>query len=305
MTSFISYANRPSRLSILSDDAIDRSGGSGLPNSFNYPLQENILNAKAVQLMAARIPNVFPPIPPYQRYFGYFIAGVPTFFMVQHDSPEPSLIYSNYAALATQLNIDAAYRVTWVGTPLRKADFLAAPLVGAELSFAMNVNTERIVATNLTLLPITLMTEFQISKYFAQGELVKNYLYLNFLLGFDTVNATIVPASLPPFVIGTLEAVSYINLARTSAIYIMSNISINGSMLSNGDRNLLQMIPVDVPFLNIINYQAATAQYTEAVTGTIGTISIYLLDDNLQPLIMPENAETLFELGFLYEDSVR
>lgn len=303
MRPLVSYANRPARLSILSDDAIDRAG-AGLPSNFNYPLQENILDAKAVQLMSARIPNVFPPIPPYQRIFGYKLVnalGVVTaikFFQIQHNSVYPDLIYANYAAVATQLNIDAGFTVTYAGIPLTQADLLAAPPSAADMTFAMNVGTERLVLTNVNALNnIVLLTEQEITQYFVPNTFVKNYLTLNFLLGFETRFPTIAP------ILGTLEATSYIDLLRTSAIYIMSNLTLNGTMLSNGARNLLQMIAVTEPFLTVIDYQAAASHYTEAIPQTIGTISIYLLDDNLQPLELPENAQTLFEFGFLYDDS--
>jgi hypothetical protein len=303
MRPLVSYANRPARLSILSDDAIDRAG-AGLPSNFNYPLQENILDAKAIQLMSARIPNVFPPIPPYQRIFGYKLVnalGVVTaikFFQIQHNSLLPDLIYANYAAVATQLNIDAGFTVTYTGTLLTKADLLAAPPSAADMTFAMNTGTQRLVLTNVNALNnIVLLTEQEITQYFVPNTFVKNYLTLNFLLGFETRFPTIAP------ILGTLEATSYIDLLRTSAIYIMSNLTLNGTLLSNGARNLLQMIAVQQPFLTVIDYLASTGQYTEAVPQTIGTISLYLLDDNLQPLDLPENAQTLFEIGFLYDDS--
>lgn len=300
----VSYANRPARLSILSDDAIDRAA-AGIPSNFNYPLQENILNAKAIQLMSARIPNVFPPIPPYQRIFGYRLVNPITgavfaakFFQIEHNKVVADQIYANYAAVATQLNIDAGFTVTYAGIPLTKANLLAAPPSAPDMTFAINPVNQKLVITNINaLFDIYLIPETEMGIYFVDGTFVKNYLYLNFLLGFETRFFTVAP------VLGTLTAVSYIDLLRTSAIYIMSNLTLNGTLLSNGARNLLQMIAVTEPFLTVINYQASTAQYTEAIPQTIGTISIYLLDDNLQPLDLPENAQTLYEIGFLYDDS--
>jgi hypothetical protein len=78
----------------------------------------------------------------------------------------------------------------------------------------------------------------------------------------------------------------------------------NGTYTSNGFRNILQTIPVSVPTLGLITYQSSQRHYIYSVPKTIGTITIELLDDNLQPINLPENAQTEFEIGVVYKGEI-
>lgn len=294
----ISYASRPSRIFVRSDDAIDRAG-TGLPSNFVLPLVENILDAKAVQLLSCRIPNVMPQIPDYQRYFVYEVGGQYRAFMIDHNVAYSFRYYPDYTALAAQLTIDAGYWIPYTGTPLTRADFVAAPLNGAgpDVSFAVDPITRKLLLTNLNAAPLTLAPESIVQGLFQTGEIVKPYLYLNFLLGFETRRGfvpTIAPAGVdtPP---------SFANLIPTQTIYIATNMVMNGTYTSNGQRNVLQTIAVDVPTLSTIVYQSSQRHYIYSVPKTIGTITIELIDENGQAIFLPENAQTEFEIGIVYD----
>jgi hypothetical protein len=298
----LSYASRPSRIFIRSDDAIDRAG-TGTPSNFVLPLIENILDCKAVQLLSCRIPNALPQIPDYQRYFIYSAGGQLRAFMIDHNVLYSQRYYADYTALAAQLTIDAAYWIPYTGTQLNRASFMAAVAQPPDVSFAVDPVTRKILMTNISGVPIQLGSELDFQNIIVPAEVVKNYLYLNFLLGYETRPAVI--ATLPPLAPAAVYTPpSWANLVPTQTIYIRSNLVMNGTYTSNGTRNILQTIPVLVPSLGIINYQSSQRHYIYSVPSTIGTITIELLDDNGQPIFLPENAQTEFEVGCIYEDEI-
>ncbi len=295
----ISFASRPSRIFIRSDDAIDRAG-TGTPSNFVLPLVENILDAKAVQLLGCRIPNVMPQVPDYQRYFVYQVGGQYRAFMLDHNVPYSWEYYADYTALAAQLTLDAGFWIPYVGVPLTRADFVAAVAQVPDVSFAVNAGTRKIEMTNLNAAPVTLASEAVVQGLFRVGEIVKPYLYLNFLLGYET-RPSLVPTIAPA---GIYDPPSFANLIPTQTIYIATNMVMNGTYTSNGQRNILQTIPVDVPTLATIVYQSSQRHYIYSVPQTIGTITIELLDENGQPIYLPENAQTEYEIGIVYEGEI-
>jgi len=299
----LSYASRPSRIFIRSDDAIDRAG-TGTPSNFVLPLIENILDCKAVQLLSCRIPNAIPQIPDYQRYFIYNAGGQLRAFMIDHNVLFSDRYYPDYAALAAQLTLDAVFWIPYTGTPLTRADFVAAVAQpAADVSFTVDPATRKILMTNISAGNIVLGSEANFQTIIIASEVVKNYLYLNFLLGYETRPAVI--AALPPLAPAAVYTPpSWANLVPTQTIYIRSNLVMNGTYTSNGTRNILQTVPVTVPTLGIVVYQSSQRHYIYSVPSTIGTITIELLDDNGQPIFLPENAQCEFEVGCIYTDEV-
>jgi hypothetical protein len=304
----ISYASRPSRIFVRSDDAIDRAG-TGTPSNFVLPLIENILDAKAVQLLSCRIPNCLPQIPDYQRYFIYlYDDGVnPTqirAFMLDHNVPYSTRYYADYSALVARLNIDAQYWIPYTpGTKLSRADFLAAVAQpSADVQFGVStVNNKITISAVLAGVQIFLGSENNFTQVIVPQEVIKNYLYLNFLLGFETRPSAL--AVLPPLT--TLNPYNdppgWASLVYTQTIYIKTNMVMNGTYTSNGQRDILQTIPVTVPPLAIIAYQSSQRHWIYSVPNTIGTITITLIDENGQEIFLPENAQTEFEIGLIYE----
>jgi len=298
----LSYASRPSRIFVRSDDAIDRAG-TGTPSNFVLPLIENILDCEAVQLLSCRIPNAIPQIPDYQRYFIYSAGGQLRAFMIDHNVLYSEKYYADYTALAAQLTTDAAYWIPYTGTQLKRADFMAAVAQAPDVSFALDTNTRKILMTNISAQPVVLGSESNFQTIIVAQEVVKNYLYLNFLLGYETRPAVI--AALPALAPAAIYTPpSWANLVPTQTVYIRTNLVMNGTYTSNGTRNILQTVPVSVPTLGIITYQSSQRHYIYSVPSTIGTITIELLDDNGQPIYLPENAQTEFEIGCVYKGEI-
>lgn len=445
---FLSHANRPARVFIRSDDAIDRAG-SGNPGNFLMPLTEPIMEAKGVQLLSARIPNIFPQVPDYQRWFFYVLTDFDGFERIRGfrlcATTERQRFFVNYQDLCDQLNDDAKYWIEFdVNESVTSQSYLAQAITpnAPDVAFEYSALTRKILTKNVAPVPLsgaleltsglnnTLLfrrvygtsggsisywrvevpagyysnindlaaaiqtqissfsigipmtvtvvngqlnwtwgaaqpftswylhcakLEDQLNRYpevlarnsthafgFIYGtqhfqtpgtvlvtspvgnttpaaptlqlasveeaamvldrvELVKPYLILNQILGYNV--GELQPA-VPVGTGVTIWPASFGDLVRTQTIYIKSNLTLNGTLTSNGMRDVLQTIPVSVPPLGVISYQSSQPHYIGAVPNNITSISIQLYDENGQPLPMTLNAQTEFEIGFIYEDSV-
>jgi len=442
MQRFISHVNRPSHVFIRSDDAIDRAG-RGNPGDFIMPITEPIMEAKGVQLLSCRIPNIFPQVPEYQRWFIYMMTDYQGYKHVRGfrlcATSDRLRYFVNYQDLVDQLNDDCKY---WTEFDMRTVTssraYLSLGLVPStpDVQFEYSALTRKISCKNVALappdnsyqlvsgvnnimmttntdnggnvvyvpvavapglyantsdlalamtnalaaaevplavsspvagqltyswiasaVPLTFALVFNASSGYpatlAQNsatafgfsypytnvqvignsfnnnqaipfaiiptppllqladvtlvqqslqytELVKPYLFLNQILGYNVGELQ----PLVPLVQGArIEAISFGDLVRTQTIYIQSNVTLNGTLTSNGMRNILQTIPVNVPPLGVISYQSSQPHYIWNVPGNINNITFRLLDENGQPLPMTLNAQTEFELGFLYDDS--
>lgn len=103
---------------------------------------------------------------------------------------------------------------------------------------------------------------------------------------------------------GTVEitADSYPNLTYTGNVYVYSNIVGNSGFSSTSKRNLLAVIPVDVPPGGIINYIGHSAPgYATKVASEIYAVDIEMRDDANQPFYLPDSANVNIELSILYE----
>lgn len=105
-----------------------------------------------------------------------------------------------------------------------------------------------------------------------------------------------------PFAQGTyIYADSYPNLVYTSNIYLYSNIVANSGYSSVNRKNLLAVIPVDVPAGGIVQYLGhSTPVYATKVASEIYSIDIELRDDANQPFYLPDSANVNVELSILY-----
>lgn len=109
------------------------------------------------------------------------------------------------------------------------------------------------------------------------------------LTGKPFANGTNVPADTNP------------NLVYTSNIYLYSNIVGNSGYSSVNRKNLLAIIPVDVPPGGIIQYMGhSTPVYSTKVSSEVYAIDIEMRDDANQPFNLPDSANVNVELSILY-----
>lgn len=98
-----------------------------------------------------------------------------------------------------------------------------------------------------------------------------------------------------------VPADSFPNLVYSQCVYLYSNIVAGVSLGSNGQHNLLAVIPVNAPTLGVIQYTALTVNMLSKMTDTIYEITVEMRDDANQPFILPDNAQVNIELAFVYE----
>ena len=94
---------------------------------------------------------------------------------------------------------------------------------------------------------------------------------------------------------------SYPNLVYSQCVYLYSNIVAGVSLGSNGQHNLLAVVPSNAPQLGVIQYTALTVNMMSKLVDTIYEISVQMKDDANQPFVLPDNAQVNLELAMVYE----
>ena len=94
---------------------------------------------------------------------------------------------------------------------------------------------------------------------------------------------------------------SFPNLVYSQCVYLYSNIVAGVSLGSNGQHNLLAVIPVNAPQLGVIQYTALTVNMMTKLVDTIYDITVGMRDDADQPFLLPDNAQVNLELAMVYE----
>jgi hypothetical protein len=98
-----------------------------------------------------------------------------------------------------------------------------------------------------------------------------------------------------------IVADSYPDLNYTGNVYVYSNIVANSGYGSVNKKNLLGVIPVDVPLGGLIQYLGHSADAkAKKVASEVYSIDIELRDDASQPFLLPDSANVNMELGFYY-----
>ena len=94
---------------------------------------------------------------------------------------------------------------------------------------------------------------------------------------------------------------SFPNLVYTQCIYLYSNIVAGVSLGSNGQHNVLAVVPSNAPQLGVIQYTALSVNMMSKLVDTIYEITINMRDDANQPFVLPDNAQVNLELAMVYE----
>lgn len=99
-----------------------------------------------------------------------------------------------------------------------------------------------------------------------------------------------------------IPADTFPDLNYTGSIYIYSNIVGNSGFGSVNKKNLLGVIPVDVPLGGVIQYTGHSAPaYARKVASEIYSVDVELRDDANQPFFLPDSANVNMELSILYD----
>jgi hypothetical protein len=327
---FISAVNQPTRVFVnSSDDPTNDPTSNESYGSFRINFNTGILKPKQCQLTRATIPNTELSIPNYQLVFWYIripSVGAPEYKYVRflpsnfdrHD-PDQELfglptnrLIANYQDFVDMLNQAAAA----VDDVLNVDPDTAAPLhVAGDVTFAYDALSRRITMTG-TNAGYT---------YFVPGYTDPEVLRLSPFVKLRYIYATVlVSTSVQPFLpqlpmslrVGfcsqntdienqratgvPVYPTSWGDLVYSGNVYIYSNIVQGGSLGSQGQRNLLAVIPTNAPPLGVIAFTAPMAAPLTRIVQEIFEVQILMFDDNNQPFEVQNNATTTVELSFAY-----
>jgi hypothetical protein len=99
-----------------------------------------------------------------------------------------------------------------------------------------------------------------------------------------------------------IYADSYANLNYTGTIYLYANIVGNSGYGSVNKKNLLAVVPVNVPAGGVISYEGhSTPAYSLKVSSEIYDIHVEMRDEANMPFLLPDSANVNIELNVLYE----
>jgi hypothetical protein len=95
---------------------------------------------------------------------------------------------------------------------------------------------------------------------------------------------------------------SYPDLNYTSCVYLYSNIVANSGYGSVNKKNLLGIVPMNVPLGGVATYDGhSSPAYATKVASEIYSVDVEMRDDANQPFNLPDSANVNLEISILYE----
>lgn len=91
------------------------------------------------------------------------------------------------------------------------------------------------------------------------------------------------------------------NILRTRIIYLLSNVSVNDSITTDGLRNVLAKIPVTSSYGGFTIYEQKDYNFCRIVQSTLQNLTFSLLDENYQPYNLNYEEPMEIELVFTYQ----
>lgn len=243
---------KPTRLYATSWNA--RPGDSN--TSFTDVLQSTVDNIKQVSLVQCTIPHLFPTV------------GV-----------SESLVYFSYKGSDRVLTLDTTRRFATTQELAVHIQALCAA-VGALSDITVSIVStdgyDRIQFSHPSQAPASNDVRFQ-------NESQRPLQNASWKLG---VAAPVYAAAA-----GTSSARGdgIVRLARTTCVYVLSNLS-NDSADSYGTQTVLAVIPVDVPWGQVVQFRAFTESWLDCATSAARDLFFQLLDDQRDVLSLPSNA---------------
>lgn len=99
-----------------------------------------------------------------------------------------------------------------------------------------------------------------------------------------------------------IYADSYPNLNYTSNVYLYSNIVANSGFGSVNKKNLLAVVPMNVPLGGVVQYDGHSAPaYATKVASEIYSVDIEMRDEANEPFFLPDSSNVNIELSILYD----
>lgn len=334
--------NQPDRLSIDSFMDTTTGTNGQYYTFVNHAPNTALVGAKKIHLLRASIPYIQLPLPTYQLVFYYYkmpnattvpaanylkavrlypsdyIAptGVTTFTMNTFvQTPQELVDLLNEAASAGGDNV--TYNTLWTADDVT---FNYDPtsnqisFVGTDInSYYCNAgyNDPIVKASQAS----TAITVRNVDNTTTQQPYASGYT-LNLRCGFAMDGVNRPRGSFSTFLANScanltgksyagainIYADSYPDLNYTSNVYLYSNIVGNSGYGSVNKKNLLAVIPINVPPGGVAQYDGHSAPaYATKVASEIYSVDIEMRDDANQPFYLPDSANVNLELSVLYE----
>lgn len=285
-------ALQPSHLFINSDHRT-----SGTADNFIMPLDTAVQKPKTIMLKKAVIPLTCYNIPQGESTFywyvpGSLINGVQQ-WALKSFTMNTNRAFLNPSQLVAQFNSDAS------GNNISLA-FDPDPSSATYSQYAPNTSSYRMTLTCNT----TFMLPGWADTAQPNGNPINMYFNLNQRLGFS--NQYLTPQITGSGTTNTFKAPSPPNLQRTSAIHIRCNVAcdtLSSPLYGGGSyRDIVTCIPCTGVFGDVITYNEVngTSYISTEMTPYIKNIGITLLDDQFNPLGLPDNAISTYEFQFTY-----
>lgn len=328
--------NQPDRLFVSSNDD-ETSILTSTYNRFDIRLRTPVLQAKRAQLLRASIPNASASFPDYGLLFFYRRLATATtarnasglqcvrlmpsnwvsFNSTTYNMPV-NRVFSNPADLVVALNQAANNDSTTLNTMYTAGD----------VSFSYDPSTKKIsmTGTNTSLFyePIGYASPWltyaftfdpanpaiRIPNFNYTGTGVANTTVpqtisqynMNLRLGYSQPNDGTGASQYCRLGGNPITFDGYPNLIYTSCYNVYSNFVAGSSLGSNGKRDLLAAIPCETAQLTMTNYTARNLNWLLKVPDSITSLSVYVEDENDQPVNFPDNVILSFEVGLKFDE---
>lgn len=325
-------SSQPSILLINSDDCplgLSESGSTAqfgendTYSQFSIQLNQSIVGCKGIQLASfvqANVPGDGPNIPDYQAALIGFMyyknangtaneMGTGTLFMMpllssvsQVSNPEETgfnRAYSSYADFVSVLNAASVF----LG---------AGPAGGPDLIFGFDTVSQKIWVQGTDPTKYYCPAGFSdaaVNTWISSNVHTNHYnpiplgMTLNLRVGFANqyfnLNqclqgaATVIAAN-------QIWPYGYPDLTRTSAISVHVNFSSGNSIDTLGRRDIIDRIPINVPFLGVMNYQPKLPVLLDDIPLNIDQLNISFTDDAGLPYLVSNAVSTLLSINCFY-----
>lgn len=314
--------SQPNRIYVSSDDADAKQGGidSTSYNTFSITLREQVVGCKGIQLASFIQPNVPADgacIPDYTAsitgflYYRTSTAGVGSitsatvlqqryFIASTNIIPNPTNTYTNrYYSSYTDFVATLNSAVSHVdgGSP--------------DIIFYYDSTNRRIYfqGTNPSYYYTPAGSQDPQVITFMKAQSYHNptpYGYtLNQRIGFTNPYYLIAQQQQGSATVSPTLAIypqGYPNLVRTGFITIRTNFNNQSSINSKDKRDVLGVVPVQVPFLGVNEYQTTLNNFLTNVPDTLQQLTFSLFDEAGQPYPVDNSTTTAVELYVIYNN---
>jgi len=241
-------------------------------SNFSIILAVPVTGAKKIRMLAASVPHLMFPFADNDKLFRFILNGVtyninfPTDRRWSQMGPGPNTFLDTANTLLAGLGI-----------------------VGRTLTFSYDQYTNHLTLTSSVGTDVIQIPAWNFNNP-PSNNISFNALYRLGFTNVSTISGT-----------GSITASGFPNVfVRTNVIYVQTNV-VSDSNNDANIANILGRIPVDVSWGALIVYENVHSDFVSPVfSENIKEISIKLLDEDYQPIILPDNAYFNLVLGVEY-----